>query len=117
MMKKYLALAALIVLAACNNNDDKTDGPVDPSVIPPKTPAIAYAIVAQYPHDTSSYTQGLEFHDGKLYEGAGDYNNSSLRITDHKTGRVEKKHMLGTDSVFGEGPARPCRFLRCLGAP
>ncbi len=102
MMKKYLAFAVLIVLAACNN-DDKTDGPIDPSVIPPKTPAIAYAIVAQYPHDTSAYTQGLEFHNGKLFEGTGDFKNSSLRITDHKTGRVEKKHMMGTDSIFGEG--------------
>lgn len=101
MMKKYLAIFVLVVLAACNNKD--TDGPVDPEVVPAKTPVIPYTIVAEYPHDTSAYTQGLEFHNGKLYEGTGDFTTSSLRITDYKTGKVERKHMMGTDSIFGEG--------------
>ena len=100
-MKKYSAFLAMVILAACNNKD--TDGPIDPDVVPPKTPTIAYTIVAEYPHDTSAYTQGLEFYKGKLYEGTGDFETSSLRITDYKTGKVEKKHMMGTDSVFGEG--------------
>lgn len=29
-------------------------------------------VVASYPHNTGSYTQGLEFSDGVLYEGTGD---------------------------------------------
>lgn len=100
-MKKYSALAVLIALAACTNGDKQ---PVeDDSVKPIPTPVISYTILSQYPHDTSAYTQGLEFYKGKLYEGTGDYKNSSLRITDYKTGRVEKKHMMGTDSLFGEG--------------
>jgi glutaminyl-peptide cyclotransferase len=101
-MKRYSAIFALMILAACNNND-KTDGPIDPDIVPAKTPAIPYTIVAEYPHDTSAYTQGLEFHNGKLYEGTGDFKTSSLRITDYKTGKVEKKHIMGTDSIFGEG--------------
>ena len=72
-------------------------------MIPYHTPAIPYTIIAEYPHDTSAYTQGLEFYNGKLYEGTGDFQTSSLRITDYKTGKVEKKHMMGTDSIFGEG--------------
>ena len=28
-----------------------------------------------YPHDTSSFTQGLQIYNGKLYEGAGDFEN------------------------------------------
>jgi glutaminyl-peptide cyclotransferase len=59
--------------------------------------------VANYPHDTGAYTQGLQFYKGKLYEGTGDYENSSIRITDIKTGRVEKKHIMGSDKIFGEG--------------
>ena len=98
MMKKYPAILVLIILAACNGNG-KTYEPYEP----PKTPVIPYTIMAEYPHDTSAYTQGLEFYKGKLYEGTGDFKTSSLRITDYKTGRVEKKHMMGTDSVFGEG--------------
>ena len=101
MMKKYSALAVLITLAACTNGDKEPV--VDESVKPVPTPAISYTILSQYPHDTSAYTQGLEFYKGKLYEGTGDFKNSSLRITDHKTGRVEKKHVMGTDSIFGEG--------------
>lgn len=99
-MRNYLMIAGLIFLAACNNNEkDYTDNSVQPVPVP----AINYNIIASYPHDTSAYTQGLEFHNGKLYEGTGDFETSSLRITDATTGRVEKKHMMGTDSIFGEG--------------
>jgi glutaminyl-peptide cyclotransferase len=99
-MKKYSVIGALIMLAACNGNTDKT---YDPTLETPKTPVISYTVAAEYPHDTVAYTQGLEFHNGKLYEGTGDYKTSSLRITDYKTGKVEKKHVMGTDSIFGEG--------------
>ncbi|MFZ1785340.1 MAG: glutaminyl-peptide cyclotransferase [Ferruginibacter sp.] len=102
MIKKYTALLALVVLAACNNKEDD-DKPIDPGIVPAKTPVIPYTIVAEYPHDTSAYTQGLEFHDGKLYEATGDYETSSLRITDYKTGKVLKKHIMGTNAIFGEG--------------
>ena len=99
-MKKYFAILALVILAACNNNDEQV---IDNSVKPVPTPIIPYTIVAEYPHDTSAYTQGLEFHNGKLFEGTGDFKTSSIRITDYKTGKVEKKHMMGTNSIFGEG--------------
>lgn len=42
-------------------------------------------------HDPSSYTQGLFFHDGKLYESAGQYGESSVRIVDLATGKVLKR--------------------------
>lgn len=100
-MKKYSAILALVILAACNGND--TTVVEDDSIKPKATPIIPYTIVAEYPHDTSAYTQGLEFYNGKLFEGTGDFKTSSLRITDYKTGKVEKKHMMGTDSIFGEG--------------
>ena len=99
-MKKYSAIIALVILAACNNKDEEA---VDNSIKPIPIPTIPYTIVAEYPHDTSAYTQGLEFHNGKLYEGTGDFKTSSLRIIDYKTGKVEKKYMMGTDSIFGEG--------------
>lgn len=101
-MKQYLAIAVLILFAACNgNNNDKEVE--DPSLKRIEAPKLAYNIVNVYPHDTSAYTQGLQFYNGKLYEGTGDYETSSLRITDLKTGKVEKKHMMGTAEIFGEG--------------
>jgi glutaminyl-peptide cyclotransferase len=102
-MRKYSAILALAFLAACNNGKDDDKGYVDSTTVPKPIPAIAYNIIAEYPHDTSAYTQGLQFYNGKMYEGTGDYEASSLRITDHKTGKVEKKHMMGTDKIFGEG--------------
>lgn len=104
-MKKYSAILALVILAACNNNTgDKDDTKyIDTTVTTSAIPTISYNVIAEYPHDTSAYTQGLEFHNGKLYEGTGDFETSSLRITDYKTGKVERKHVMGTDSIFGEG--------------
>lgn len=100
-MTKYLPIIFLLILVACNNNN--SDDFVDNTVKPKPTPQIAYTIVASYPHDTSAYTQGLEFHNGKLFEGTGDYETSSLRITDFKSGAVEKIHHMGTADIFGEG--------------
>jgi len=100
-MKSYLVLAVVIFLTACNGGTDKPV--IDETIVPKKAPQIAYNIVNIYPHDTSAYTQGLQLYNGKLYEGTGDYETSSLRITDLKTGKVEKKHVMGTADIFGEG--------------
>ncbi len=104
-MKQLLALALAAFLFSCNNNDAPDN---DPSIAPPSSgiaapQEITYTILAQYPHDTSAYTQGLQLYNGKMYEGTGDFENSSLRITNHKTGAVEKKHMMGSQKIFGEG--------------
>lgn len=101
MLKYYIPLFALVALAACTGTDK--DPYQDDSVKSVPTPVIGYTIIAEYPHDTSAYTQGLEFYNGKLYEGTGDFETSSLRVTNAKTGKVEKKLMMGTDSIFGEG--------------
>lgn len=61
-----------------------------------------YEIVNTYPHDTSSYTQGLEFHNGVLYESAGQRGVSTLRKTDFTTGKIEKEIKLD-DKYFAEG--------------
>ena len=104
-MKYFFAALLFLSISACNNSEDKT---VDRDLIPQKTgiaapAAIVYNVIAQHPHDTGSYTQGLELHNGKMYESSGDFINSSLRITDFKTGKVEKKHAMGSSTIFGEG--------------
>ena len=48
-------------------------------------------IVAEYPHDTESYTQGLFFHDGQMYESTGQYGNSTFRKVDLTTGEAVKR--------------------------
>ena len=60
-------------------------------------------VIETYPHDEKAYTQGLIFEDGIMYEGTGDYANSSLRKVDYKTGRVQSILSLGGGEYFGEG--------------
>lgn len=105
-MKRFFVVILLVAGISCNNNTDSPGS--DPSITPPASgipaPAnINFTIVSEYPHDTSAYTQGLELYNGKMYEATGDYENSSLRITDYKTGKVEQKHAMGSAKIFGEG--------------
>ena len=43
-------------------------------------------VVAEYPHDTGAYTQGLFFEDGQLYESTGQNGKSSFRKVDLAAG-------------------------------
>ena len=48
-------------------------------------------VVAEYPHDTGSYTQGLFFHDGQMYESTGLHGKSTFRKVDVETGEALEK--------------------------
>lgn len=48
-------------------------------------------VVAEYPHDVESYTQGLFFHDGEMYESTGQYGKSTFRKVDMATGKPSKR--------------------------
>ena len=48
-------------------------------------------VVNEYPHDTDSYTQGLFFHGGDLYESTGQYGSSTFRKVDLATGEALEK--------------------------
>lgn len=61
-----------------------------------------FKIIATYPHDTSSFTEGLEFFRDTLYEGTGLRGFSKLLKTDYKTGKIYKSLKL-EDQDFGEG--------------
>jgi glutamine cyclotransferase len=63
---------------------------------------ISYRIVNTYPHAKDSFTQGLEYYEGYLYEGTGLYGRSSLRKVKLETGQVIKKINLDKE-YFGEG--------------
>ena len=61
-------------------------------------------MLATHPHDTSSFTQGLLWFDGLVYESTGQRGQSVLRIVDLPTGRVLQETT--TDPRhFGEGLA------------
>lgn len=48
-------------------------------------------VVKEYPHDRTSYTQGLFFHGGNLYESTGQYGSSTFRIVDIVDGKPLRK--------------------------
>lgn len=99
-MNKYLALLSLILIVAACNEGPKSTETGDPAANAPKQ--INYSIVATYPHDTNSYTQGLLFYKGDLYEGTGLDAKSKLMKMDLKTGKAIQGIDLPKD-VFGEG--------------
>jgi glutaminyl-peptide cyclotransferase len=100
-MKELFYIIILSGLAACNNNDDhngdngNTPGPEGPR-------SISYSILNTYPHDTSSYTEGLLVYKGDLYESTGEYGESKLIKADLKTGKTLKSIDLDK-KYFGEG--------------
>lgn len=100
MKKTFYATLLLINLVACKNNDN--DKPSEPAADAPKS--MSYSIISTYPHDTSSYTQGLLVYKGELYEGTGLEGKSKLMKVDMKTGKAIQKINL-EDKYFGEGVA------------
>ena len=83
------ALALLLLLTACSR--------VPRSLVP--------EVLASYPHDPDAFTQGLLYHDGRLYESTGLLGRSSLREVDLESGDVIRLLPLD-DALFGEGLAR-----------
>jgi glutamine cyclotransferase len=67
-------------------------------------PVLRPEVLAEVPHDPSAFTQGLELHEGTLYEGTGLEGRSQLRVLDPATGEVQRAESLPGE-LFGEGIA------------
>lgn len=62
-------------------------------------------VVAEYPHSTTDFTQGLVWSpDGQLFQSAGHYGQSRLQELDPETGDVLREIAL-SDEYFAEGLA------------
>ena len=73
--------------------------------VPRVVPTLRVDVLREFPHDTSAYTQGLLWWQGKLYESTGRYGASTLRRVDPETGNVEQRVDIDPN-LFGEGLAR-----------
>jgi len=108
-MKKFLITILISgIFIGCSNNtkisEDKTKAPITDTEIP----TIDYSVVKTFPHDTTSYTQGLIVHDKKILESTGSpkgmkQTRSLLGILDTITGKIDVKAELDRDKYFGEG--------------
>lgn len=99
-LKKLGKKTLVAKLYADGNTDEISEELSVLNTVAPKV--YKYEIVNTYPHDVSSYTQGLEFKDGILYESAGQYGESSLMQTNFETGEIIKNIDL-EDKFFAEG--------------
>jgi len=92
-------LLMLLILSACNDQSGNTNTTTDNSNPPP--PVINYSIVKVYPHDTSSYTEGLEWKNNSLFESGGNYGLSKL-FQYNLDGKTLKSIKVSKE-YFGEG--------------
>lgn len=70
---------------------------------PPRLPLIEKVKVLEtIPHDNSVFVQGLEFHQGLLYETGGLYGQSLLRKLNVSSGKELKRISFG-NAFFAEG--------------
>jgi glutaminyl-peptide cyclotransferase len=100
-------LLLLLVLPACSNNKNGENND-NLSSERAATPIINYALLNTYPHDTTSYTEGLLVHNGQLFESTGSpedmpQTRSLFGTLDTSTGKINKKAELDRNKYFGEG--------------
>lgn len=99
IMKKILLILTLCVFAfSCGSQTKKLEGV--PQVVQPEQYVLNVKKV--YPHSERSYTQGLQYVDGVLWEGTGEWGESKLQKVELESGKVEVLKELPR-SEFGEG--------------
>lgn len=98
MKRIFYILIVCAVVVSCGGARQKST----------KTTPVARAQVVEvevvnvYPHQTDAYTQGLQFADGLMWEGTGNYGGSRLQYTDLATGKSRVVATLPKRD-FGEG--------------
>jgi len=93
------AVLALALGPACASKSAPKSGS------PRQVDDLRVKVLRTFPHDRQAFTQGLVYHEGRVYESTGLVGKSSLRRVEFETGRVEK--VVPIDGpYFGEGLAR-----------
>jgi glutamine cyclotransferase len=77
---------------------------VSTSLLNRKPEQLIPKVLAIWPHDPSSFTEGLLWYNGFLYESSGLYGKSNLRKVHPQTGEVLRR-VDNPVTVFGEGVA------------
>jgi glutamine cyclotransferase len=100
-----IIVAFAVVFGACSNNQQQANETTTPENAPT---ILNYTLLNTHPHDTSFFTEGLEFHDGQLFESSGGLREetphpSAFGIADLNLGKVSKKAELDNSTYFGEG--------------
>ena len=104
-----LALVGALLLAGCGQSAaPRRDEPTPPTPAgsaarsSQPVPTYSFDVVNSWPHDPTAYTQGLVFHDGRLFESTGLHGASSLREVELQTGTVVRRVDIPAE-YFAEG--------------
>ncbi|RYZ23618.1 MAG: glutaminyl-peptide cyclotransferase [Chitinophagaceae bacterium] len=113
-MKRNIVIVLILIVVAAfvynafrggsdgNKGDtpDDTGAATDPAAS--GTARINYTVSGAYPHDVTSFTEGLSFYKGELWESTGENGKSWLLQVDPATG-ARKKAVKLDEKFFGEG--------------
>ena len=104
MMRFAILLLPLAVLFSCGGRASSStvasNEVARPAIVTPKN--YNYIIRNSYPHQRTSYTQGLFWYDGTLWESTGEYGRSKMTRVDLESGRTLASVSL-PKREFGEG--------------
>lgn len=76
-MKRILSLLLIVLCAAVSCSS--------------KPQRYGIRVVREYNHDETSYTQGLFFHEGTLFESTGQYGESTMREVELESGKALRR--------------------------
>jgi len=104
-IRLFSTIWIVFLLFGCNGGgNNSSNGGV--TIIP--IPTIDFVYIKSYPHDTTSFTEGLLIHNGNLFESTGSpielpWTKSLFGIVDLSTGKIDTKVKLDRVRYFGEG--------------
>ncbi len=99
-----LGARSISLVSTMKNGDILTDDRLVRVLSDIKPEILKAKVAATFPHLRSSYTQGLEFNNGVLYEGTGQYGQSMIAQMDLNTGTIAaNKNIKLDENYFGEG--------------
>lgn len=103
-MKRIIVFAALtsFIIGGCKDASRDKEADVSSVNMVPPPATINYNIMAVYPHDTTAYTQGLQWINNSLYESTGLEGESRLMKVNLSTGKANQSVSLDP-TLFGEG--------------
>ena len=91
-MRLIILLFSFTIVLVCFNTCEKNE----------KTTKLKYNVLHKYPHNPSSFTQGLLWDNDKLYESTGLEGKSKVMQIDYQTGKIINE-IQSAPSIFGEG--------------
>jgi glutamine cyclotransferase len=102
--QRYIAslLGAALLVAGCGSAKSGHSTTTESETQVTIAKIYDYRIIAEYPHSTLSYTQGLHYLNGTMWESTGQEGESHILQSDLRTG--ERTILASLDkSEFGEG--------------